>query len=59
MQDTQNELTQAERAAPELGLTITQILKNPLAALRASMESLARDLPEDDPRSERLQAALE
>lgn len=43
----------------ELGLTMTRILKNPLAALRASMESLARDLPADDPRSQHVNAALD
>ncbi len=44
---------------PELGLTITRILKNPLAALRASMEDLARDLPASDPHSAHVNAALE
>lgn len=49
----------APRELPaELGLTMTRILKNPLAALRASMESLARDLPADDPCSQHVQAAL-
>lgn len=42
----------------ELGLTMTQILKHPLAALRASMENLARELDPSDPRSEHVQAAL-
>jgi hypothetical protein len=51
---------QAETFGPaELGLTMTQILKNPLAALRASMESLAKDLPTGDPRAEHVHAALE
>jgi len=50
----------AARELPaELGLTMTRILKNPLAALRASMESLARDLPADDPRSQHVHAALD
>jgi signal transduction histidine kinase len=57
---TANTTTQAEKFGPaELGLTMTQILKNPLAALRASMESLAKDLPANDPRAEHVQAALE
>jgi K+-sensing histidine kinase KdpD len=47
------------QTTPELGLTMTRILKNPLAALRASMESLARELPASDPRSEHVRAALD
>ncbi|MEO6711170.1 MAG: hypothetical protein ABI054_04200 [Planctomycetota bacterium] len=45
--------------SPELGLTMTRILKNPLAALRASMENLARELPADDPHFAQVEAALE
>ena len=44
---------------PELSLSMTSILKNPLAALRASMESLARELPAGDPRTVQVHAALE
>lgn len=51
---------QAEAQFPaELGLTMTRILKNPLAALRASMENLARDLPVGDPHFAQVNAALE
>src|SRR5688572_10161041 len=49
----------ATLAAPELGLTMTQVLRNPLAALRASMESLASEFRADDPRSTQLRGALE
>lgn len=48
-------------AAPqpaELGLAVTRIFKTPLAALRASMESLARNLDSTDPRRETLSGAL-
>jgi K+-sensing histidine kinase KdpD len=45
--------------APELGLTMTQVLRNPLAALRASMETLASEFRADDPRSTRLRGVLE
>jgi signal transduction histidine kinase len=45
-------------AAPELGLTMTQILRNPLVALRASMETLAGEFRADDPRGATLQGAL-
>ncbi|MCE9593735.1 MAG: hypothetical protein K8S98_06045 [Planctomycetes bacterium] len=48
---------EAPRAA-ELGLTVTRILKTPLAALRASMESLAKNLDANDPRRELLSGAL-
>lgn len=51
--------TRSGATAEELGLTMTRILKNPLAALRASMESLARDLPSDDPHGEQVRAALD
>lgn len=44
--------------AEELGLSVTRIFKLPLAALRASMESLARDLDRADPRREVLHGAL-
>ena len=57
---TSHSNAQAELPVPaELGLTMTRILKNPLAALRASMESLARELPADDPRGQHVHAALE
>ena len=46
-------------ASPELGLTMTQILRNPLAALRAQMESMAGEFQADDPRSTQLRDALE
>jgi K+-sensing histidine kinase KdpD len=49
----------ATLAAPELGLTMTQVLRNPLAALRASMETLASEFRADDPRSTRLRGVLE
>lgn len=49
----------ATLAAPELGLTMTQVLRNPLAALRASMETLASEFRADDPRSTRLHGVLE
>ncbi len=42
----------------ELGLAVTRIFKTPLAALRASMESLSRGLEENDPRRELLSGAL-
>ncbi|MBK8180372.1 MAG: hypothetical protein IPK67_16065 [Planctomycetes bacterium] len=58
MQTTPQEAQARTFGQPELGLTMTQILKNPLAALRASMESLAKDLPADDPRSEHVRSAL-
>lgn len=48
-------------AAPEpveLGLAMTRIFKTPLAALRASMESLAKNLETADPRRETLAGAL-
>jgi len=45
-------------ASPELGLTMTQILRNPLVALRASMETLAGEFRADDPRGATLQGAL-
>lgn len=48
---------EAPRAA-ELGLTVTRVLKTPLAALRASMESLAKNLDANDPRRELLSGAL-
>ncbi|HUR28973.1 MAG TPA: hypothetical protein VM509_12360 [Planctomycetota bacterium] len=47
------------QTTPALALTMTRILKNPLAALRASMESLARELPASDPRSEHVRSALD
>jgi two-component system, OmpR family, sensor kinase len=47
----------APRAA-ELGLTVTRILKTPLAALRASMESMTKNLDAADPRRELLSGAL-
>lgn len=60
MQSIQNTKLQPETVcSPELGLTMTRILKNPLAALRASMESLARELPANDPRAQHVRAALE
>ena len=45
--------------SPELGLTMTHVLRNPLAALRASMESLACGYSEQDPRAQQLRGALE
>lgn len=45
--------------APDLGLTMTQVLRNPLAALRASMEALASEFRADDPRSVQLNGALD
>jgi len=51
--------TRPAQTAPELALTMTRILKNPLAALRASMEGLQRDLPADDPRSAQVRSALD
>jgi len=47
------------RPAPDLGLTMTQVLRNPLAALRASMETLASEFRADDPRATQLNGALE
>jgi K+-sensing histidine kinase KdpD len=38
---------------------MTQILRNPLSALRASMETLASEFRADDPRSLKLSGALE
>lgn len=56
------QLSQAVQAPPgastELGLTMTQILRNPLVALRASMETLAGEFRADDPRGATLQGAL-
>lgn len=46
-------------SAPDLGLTMTQILRNPLSTLRASMETLASEFRADDPRSLKLSGALE
>jgi hypothetical protein len=46
-------------SAPDLGLTMTQVLRNPLAALRAAMESFAGEFRADDPRAPTLHAALE
>lgn len=46
-------------APPELGATMTRILRHPLSALRASMERLASEFRDEDPRGERLRAALE
>lgn len=43
----------------DLGLTMTQILRHPLSALRASMETLASEFRADDPRSLKLSGALE
>lgn len=48
----------AATSSPDLGLTMTQILRNPLAALRASMESLASEFRADDPRSLQVSGAL-
>lgn len=44
---------------PELGLSMTKILRNPLLALRASMESLATELGASDPRAVAVKHALE
>ncbi len=49
----------APNPAPDLGLTMTQVLRNPLSALRASMETLASEFRADDPRSLKLSGALE
>ena len=46
-------------AQPELGLTMTRILRHPLSALRASMERLASEFRDEDPRGEKLRGALE
>ncbi len=46
-------------SSPDLGLTMTQMLRNPLSALRASMETLAGEFRADDPRSQKLSGALE
>lgn len=52
--------TQApSESAPDLGLTMTQVLRNPLLALRSSMETLASEFRADDPRSRKLSGALE
>ncbi|MBI5432656.1 MAG: hypothetical protein HZA52_07490 [Planctomycetes bacterium] len=51
----------AARATPqaaEVGLAVTRIFRTPLAALRASMESLAKNFGVDDPRRETLSGAL-
>lgn len=48
----------APSPAPDLGLTMTQVLRNPLSALRASMETLASEFRADDPRSLKLSGAL-
>jgi hypothetical protein len=56
---TTNSRPTATLPAPELGLTMTQVLRNPLAALRASMETLASEFRADDPRSTRLRGVLE
>jgi K+-sensing histidine kinase KdpD len=53
------ETVAAGAASPDLGLTMTQILRHPLAALRAQMESLASEFRADDPRSTQLRGALE
>ncbi len=45
--------------SPELALTMTHVLRNPLAALRASMESLAGSYSEQDPRAQQLRGALD
>lgn len=49
----------ASTATPELGLTMTRVLRNPLAALRAQIESLAGEFRADDPRQTGLRSALE
>jgi len=49
----------AAATGPDLGLTMTQVLRNPLSALRASMETLASEFRSDDPRSLKLSGALE
>jgi K+-sensing histidine kinase KdpD len=46
-------------AALAVELTITQILRHPLLALRASMESLSNGMPAGDPRANVLQDALD
>jgi signal transduction histidine kinase len=68
MSDTQTDLVREPesssaivREAPraeELGLTVTRIFKTPLAALRAAMESLARNLDASDARSTMVAGAL-
>jgi len=45
--------------APDIGLTMTQILRSPLSALRTSMETLASEFHAEDPRSLKLSGALE
>jgi hypothetical protein len=42
-----------------LGLSMTRVLANPLAALRASIESLAAGIQQEDPRGRMLEGALE
>jgi hypothetical protein len=54
-----NREANASASSPDLGLTMTQILRNPLSALRASMETLAGEFRADDPRSQKLSGALE
>ncbi len=43
----------------QLGLTMTQVFSTPLAALRSSMEALASDYRQEDPRGKTLQNALD
>ncbi len=45
--------------ADQLGLTMTQVFSTPLAALRSSMEALASDFRQEDPRGKTLQSALD
>ncbi|MCC7011027.1 MAG: hypothetical protein IT454_00580 [Planctomycetes bacterium] len=59
MTETHTTPNQPARSEPEFGLTMTQILRNPLAALRAQMESLAGEFRADDPRQTQLRGALE
>jgi K+-sensing histidine kinase KdpD len=58
-----SQLSDATRSEPnagfELGPTMTQILRNPLVALRASMETLAGEFSVGDPRGATLHGALE
>lgn len=56
--DRPSTATRSSPQAVEVGLAVTRIFKAPLAALRASIESLARNLDSADPRRETLSGAL-
>jgi signal transduction histidine kinase len=60
MQDTRRPSSPStENPAGELASSVSASLRTPIAALRASLETLARDLEGEDPRAQALEIALE